>query len=918
MIAGNEIRGGNGPKLFVTNSNSRNSNPISIAVPWLLTTKVTAPARMPFYIDRPQLIERIERIGCPIVVLRAPGGFGKTTLLSEIFHFERERGNLAAWLTLDENDTREGVELYLTYAFERAGLQVAAPSDTDEYGLEQLAHEIESGGEDCLVVIDEVERLEQDAVDTLDYFLHRIPDNLRVVLGLRNNPGLDLSAAVLEGRAIVVGAEELRFSKSETDTFFDGSLSSRQLAAVIEHTRGWPVALGFCRIMRNDLERPIAIDELLENLADDEGSAVNWLGTRLLRNIREDDREFLLDLAQFDWIEPAMVDDALGRNDTGHRLVELAALRGLLHQLGTGTDRWQLHPLLKEVCGIERRRENPDRYLELHRAIAAAMIERGHLLLAVRHASEARDWDLVGDALLQAGGLRLWLREGMTRLGAAERFLTDEVVKRFPRLELLRCRLLVHRSRLIEARARYENVRTRTDDFAHDRPGGDDSALRAEATIVRAGLTGFGCMPFDKGIVQELIDCLAHVRGEESPDPETVGAIATFLVAAYDQGAQFERGRAFGAEAEAQFLLCNSVHGTMHLALIEGIGAMAQGRSAEAENHYARAASIAEQHFPLDANVTQTVRVLTAELDVECGRTPLPREGAQRIPVPFRNIAAWLDVYAAANELAVESRFDSAGAEEALNVVEASCDWADSQGLVSVSRHLLTLKIGYLAEAGRVDEAAATWLDAAFPDDIQSILDLDRYTWREIEAISCARLRLLVASGELESARELAGRLSALARDRNLMRTLTRSLALSMILEYRANDTDAAMAHLVEYVNVHAETGFAGAMVRAHATSRPLLGRLLRTGLERRLKDAAQTLLRKIDSREGSTFPDFTVREREILELLARSRRDKEIARLLGLSVDGVRYHLRNIYRKLGVSRRGEAVSRARTAGIVS
>ena len=918
MIAGNEIRGGNGPKLFVTNSNSRNSNPISIAVPWLLTTKVTAPARMPFYIDRPQLIERIERIGCPIVVLRAPGGFGKTTLLSEIFHFERERGNLAAWLTLDENDTREGVELYLTYAFERAGLRVAAPSDTDEYGLEQLAHEIESGGEDCLVVIDEVERLEQDAVDAVDYFLHRIPDNLRVVLGLRNNPGLDLSAAVLEGRAIVVGAEELRFSKSETDTFFDGSLSSRQLAAVIEHTRGWPVALGFCRIMRNDLERPIAIDELLENLADEEGTAVNWLGTRLLRNIREDDREFLLDLAQFDWIEPAMVDDALGRNDTGQRLVELAALRGLLNQLGTGTDRWQLHPLLKEVCGIERRRENPDRYLELHRAIAAAMIERGHLLLAVRHASEARDWDLVGDALLQAGGLRLWLREGMTRLGAAQRFLSDEVVKRFPRLELLLCRLLVHRSRLIEARARYENVRTRTDDFAHDRPGGDDSALRAEATIVRAGLTGFGCMPFDKGIVQELIDCLAHVRGEESPDPETVGAIATYLVAAHDQGAQFERGRAFGAEAEAQFLLCNSVHGTMHLALIEGIGAMAQGRAAEAESHYARASGIAGQHFPLDANVTQTVRVLTAELDVECGRAAWPREEAQRIPVPFRNIAAWLDVYAAANELAVESRFDSAGTEEALNVVEASCDWADSQGLVSVSRHLLTLKVGYLAEAGRVDEAAATWLDAAFPDDVQSILDLDRYTWREIEAISCARLRLLVASGELESARELAGRLSALARERNLIRTLTRSLALSMILEHRANDTDAAMAHLVEYVHVHAETGFAGAMVRAHTTSRPLLGRLLRTGLERRLKDAAQSLLGKIDSREGSTFPDFTVREREILELLARSRRDKEIARLLGLSVDGVRYHLRNIYRKLGVSRRGEAVSRARTAGIVS
>ena len=132
MIAVNENTHAGNEEFAESSPRLRESNPISTTAPWLLATKVAPPTRTLHYIDRPRLAERVERSGWPIVMLRAPGGFGKTTLLSEICRREKQRGNLAAWLTLDEDDTADGVEMYLMYAFEAAGLHMDWVPDAAE------------------------------------------------------------------------------------------------------------------------------------------------------------------------------------------------------------------------------------------------------------------------------------------------------------------------------------------------------------------------------------------------------------------------------------------------------------------------------------------------------------------------------------------------------------------------------------------------------------------------------------------------------------------------------------------------------------------------------------------------------------------------------------------------------------------
>ena len=134
------------------NTGTAKGSTMSIAVPWLLGAKVAVPARVDAYFNRSQTFEWSEAAGSGIVVMQAPGGFGKTTLLGEIYRRERERGVLAAWLTLDEDDTAEGVGAYLAYAFERAGLDTPAASDAFEHSMGLVARSIEAHAGPCLLV----------------------------------------------------------------------------------------------------------------------------------------------------------------------------------------------------------------------------------------------------------------------------------------------------------------------------------------------------------------------------------------------------------------------------------------------------------------------------------------------------------------------------------------------------------------------------------------------------------------------------------------------------------------------------------------------------------------------------------------------------------------------------------------------
>ena len=898
----------------------RDRAPVPPAAPWLLTTRVTEPAPVVGYLSRPALLGRIDPLDQRrLVVLKAPGGFGKTMLLADLVRRQRERGWLVAWLTLVADDTPAILGAYLAWAFRRAGLdlttlddaEVAAPRRAGRHTA-LLTRAIEVHAARCLLVLDDADRLaDRDAVETVNALLRYSPRNLHVAVAYRRNPGLDVDGDVLAERGVGLGVSELRFSTPEVARFVGADLAPGDLEALVARTEGWPVALQLWRNLRGDAARPAPVHDF----RGDKGVTANFLGARLLGTLPQADRDFLLDLALFDWIEPALVDEVLGSGDTTRRLAALGELDGLLHDRAGGVAR--LHPLIRDYCAAQRFRETPDRCRRIRIAIARALERRNRLVPAVRHARDAGDDRLVGDVLERAGGLRLWILEGVTRLRALDRSLTPAVLQTHPRVALLHCFVLAMRGKLDEARALYEDVERRTEAFTRDREGGDARRLHADGVLVRALLAGFGCLPIGAEAVRAAIAEVVLLADDADRDPAVRGVCAILLCAGNCQRAQFDVGRRRAAEAQAHFARCGSRYGAVFHAFHAGAAAAAQGLVPEAADHYTRAREIVSRFFLEDGGSAAILDVLEAELAIERNRF---RGGALEAldAGKFRDLGVWFDVYAAACGVAAEIAGDAHGAAAALTVVDQAGEHAGSLGMTSLARYVAALRVSALIAAGRGGEAEQAWAAGRLPEAAPALLDLRGQTWREMEAIAEARIRLLAALGDLDAARELADGLCKTTAAHGLVRTLMRGLALAMAVEHRAGDAVRAAERLAAFLAQVRTTDYPRPLVREGVVSRAVLESLLDTAPDEPLRDTAEAMLAHLAGAPPPVAPVMAPREVEVLRELARGARDREIAARLGVSENGVRYHLKSIYRKLRVGGRQDAVGRARDLGLLS
>lgn len=276
--------------------------------------------------------------------------------------------------------------------------------------------------------------------------------------------------------------------------------------------------------------------------------------------------------------------------------------------------------------------------------------------------------------------------------------------------------------------------------------------------------------------------------------------------------------------------------------------------------------------------------------------------------------------YAAAAGAVVELRLQDEGVDGALRAADGMLDYVRGAGLPALIRYLSGLRVSLLASAVRLGDAERAWQADDLPETPEGCLDLDGQNWREMEALSCAHLRLSIARERFDAGRGFARDLRAAAEARGLRRTLMRALALSMALEQRAGDGEAAAGHLADYLRLFAETPYARPAIRDPDECGIVLASYLDSdpGAPGGSPDrnSAETLMATMNRAASGSFPVLGAREREVLERLGHQR-DKEIADALGLTTHGVRYYLRGLFSKLEVRSRADAVRRARELGLI-
>ena len=236
----------------------------------LLTTKLRAPGPGE-RIGREALVARLrEAPDAKLALIRAPAGWGKSTLLSQ-WRVAEQGERPFAWLTLDSSDSDPirfwtyAVEAMRTVAPEVGGASLAllrAPGvDALSEMLPVLVDELGELPTPLVLVLDDCHQLDGDAVQaTMRRLLDYLPERVCIAIGTRTEPPLQVARLRARGQLVEIDADELRFSLEETRSFLGEllglDLGDEDIARLHERTEGWPAAIYLAALsLRNRPDR---------------------------------------------------------------------------------------------------------------------------------------------------------------------------------------------------------------------------------------------------------------------------------------------------------------------------------------------------------------------------------------------------------------------------------------------------------------------------------------------------------------------------------------------------------------------------------------------------------------------------------------------------------------------------------------
>jgi LuxR family maltose regulon positive regulatory protein len=310
-----------------------------------------------------------------VVVLRAPAGFGKTTLLR-------------AW---EARDPRP----FLWHAGGRGAAWAA--------GLDALAGEAWDGGQDAVLVLDGAEqRLGAPARRAVAAVADRVPDGSLLVLASRGAPVLALGRRRIAGDVLELGARDLALTRGE----LAGALRAADLdpgeaavEALAAATEGWPAAVSLAAMVLADAADP---DEAARRFGGGEPAVADYVREEVLAAAGPALERFLVRTSVLEVLEADTCDAVLDTVGSRAALDELADSAVPVTPVDRTAERLRCHPLVLDVLRRELRRREPGVEPVLQRRAAAAFERAGLAEAALRHALAAGDLDHAGRLLWHA------------------------------------------------------------------------------------------------------------------------------------------------------------------------------------------------------------------------------------------------------------------------------------------------------------------------------------------------------------------------------------------------------------------------------------------------------------------------------------------------------------------------------------
>jgi LuxR family transcriptional regulator, maltose regulon positive regulatory protein len=419
---------------------------------WLTQTKFIPPRLREDFIPRrrlqDQLLSAIRTYR--LTLISAPPGYGKSTLLASLPG--SDPGVSIVWMTLDDEDNDPGRFLYaLVTAIKCANQQfgedtqvllASLPDPTAETRrvMSSLIDEMLVNLLDTWIILDDLHLITQPIIHAaLDYLLERIPAHVHLLIATRHDPPLSLARYRARGQLSEIRLSDLRFTEEESSFFLNAKLhldlSPTELVKLHHRAEGWAAGL---RLLAGSLTQiPSSGDRatFIDNLASTDRYVFEFLTDEVLKRLNPEILSFLMETSILPELNPALCDALTGRSDSLFFLEKVYRSNLFLNQLGESRNAFRYHALFSEFLQARLKRGNHQRYLELHRLAAQAQKDTVPSR-AVAHYLAAQSWEEAALVIEQARGI--FLQQGLLHsLRDWIETLPEPVRQRRPRLQYL-------------------------------------------------------------------------------------------------------------------------------------------------------------------------------------------------------------------------------------------------------------------------------------------------------------------------------------------------------------------------------------------------------------------------------------------------------------------------------------------------
>ncbi len=377
----------------------------------MIINKFTPPHLVKTALRRERLLTSLAAASdTSVIYIYGPAGYGKTILALQ--YMEVIGRSRCAWVNLDENDNDLAKLSKLLYGIVRLDA-ISESIDSDGFGIDRqendqvgqfdnwLVYALTGSDSPDVIFLDDFEKVnDQTILDSIESAFKQIPVGKQVVVLSRRKPEFELTELLLRDRISIVGPEELKFNWDECSTFISVGLGSNptpdQMQSVYDETDGWPAALKLCSIALNESKD---FNNLFSKNKGRESLLVEYLLNNILNNFSDDVVRFMLLSSCLKEFNKESYESISGQYDFDQMVGRLTD-GGLLHYSYGKDDGWyRYHPVLANFLYDHFMTLNEPEVKRVHVSAAHWHSENNKYHQAIFHSLQAGNLEFAGSLM---------------------------------------------------------------------------------------------------------------------------------------------------------------------------------------------------------------------------------------------------------------------------------------------------------------------------------------------------------------------------------------------------------------------------------------------------------------------------------------------------------------------------------------